>query len=79
MVNKSHIFKLLILKNKLAKFVAYTIRDSEFYTYSQDIEIITDIKGNSIYTSKQILPAFGDVRIFETFVLFEDLQQNQHN
>ena len=29
-------------ENKLAKFVAYTIRDSEFYTYSQDIEIITD-------------------------------------
>ena len=34
---------------------------------SNGIEIITDIKGNSIYTSKQILPAFGDVRIFETF------------
>lgn len=29
-------------ENKLAKFVAYTVRDSEFYTYSQDIEIITD-------------------------------------
>ena len=29
-------------ENKFAKFVAYTIRDSEFYTYSQDIEIITD-------------------------------------
>ena len=29
-------------KNKFSKFVAYTIRDSEFYTYSQDIEIITD-------------------------------------
>lgn len=29
-------------ENKLAKFVANTIKDSEFYTYSQDIEIITD-------------------------------------
>ena len=29
-------------ENKLAKFVAYTIKDSEFYTYSQDIEVITD-------------------------------------
>lgn len=29
-------------ENKLAKFIAYTIKDSEFYTYSQDIEIITD-------------------------------------
>ena len=29
-------------ENKLAKFVAYTIRDREFYTYSQEIEIITD-------------------------------------
>lgn len=29
-------------ENKFAKFVAYTIRDNEFYTYSQDIEIITD-------------------------------------
>ena len=29
-------------ENKLAKFVAYTVRDSKFYTYSQDIEIITD-------------------------------------
>ena len=29
-------------ENKLAKFVAYTIKDSQFYTYSQDIEVITD-------------------------------------
>ena len=29
-------------ENKLAKFVPYTIKDSEFYTYSQDIEVITD-------------------------------------
>ena len=29
-------------ENKLAKFVAYTTRDSDFYIYSQDIEIITD-------------------------------------
>ena len=29
-------------ENKFAKFVAYTIKDNEFYTYSQDIEIITD-------------------------------------
>ena len=29
-------------ENKLAKFVAYTIKDSEFYTYSKDIEVITD-------------------------------------
>ena len=29
-------------ENKFAKFVAYTIKDSDFYTYSQDIEIITD-------------------------------------
>ena len=29
-------------ENKFAKFVAYTITDSGFYTYSQDIEIITD-------------------------------------
>lgn len=29
-------------EDKLAKFIAYTIKDSDFYTYSQDIEIITD-------------------------------------
>ena len=29
-------------ENKIAKFIAYTIKDTEFYTYSQDIEIITD-------------------------------------
>ena len=29
-------------ENKLTKFIAYTIKDSEFYTYSQDIEVITD-------------------------------------
>lgn len=29
-------------ENKFAKFVAYTVKDSDFYTYSQDIEIITD-------------------------------------
>lgn len=34
---------------------------------TQGVDIVTDIKGNSIYTLKQILPAFGDVRIFETF------------
>ena len=29
-------------EDKLAKFVAYTIKDKDFYTYSQEIEIITD-------------------------------------
>ena len=29
-------------KNKLSKFIAYTIKDSDFYTYSQGIEVITD-------------------------------------
>ena len=29
-------------ENKLAKFIAYTTTDSDFYTYSQDLEIITD-------------------------------------
>ena len=29
-------------EDKLAKFVAFTIKDNDFYTYSQGIEIITD-------------------------------------
>ncbi len=29
-------------KNRLSKFIAYTIKDSDFYTYSQELEIITD-------------------------------------
>src|SRR5699024_6939230 len=29
-------------ENKLSKFIAYTIKDSDFYTYSQGIEVITD-------------------------------------
>ena len=29
-------------EDKLAKFIAYTIKDNDFYTYSQEIEIITD-------------------------------------
>ena len=29
-------------ENKLSKFIAYTIKDNDLYTYSQDIEIITD-------------------------------------
>ena len=29
-------------ENKLSKFIAYTIKDMDLYTYSQDIEIITD-------------------------------------
>ena len=29
-------------ENKLSKFIAFTIKDSDFYTYSQGIEVITD-------------------------------------
>ena len=29
-------------ENRLSKFIAYTIKDNEFYTYSKGIEIITD-------------------------------------
>lgn len=29
-------------ENKLTRFIAYTIKNNDFYTYSQDIEIITD-------------------------------------
>ena len=43
-------------ENKFAKFVAYTIKDNEFYTYSQDIEIITDnyIKIHNYHRNKTI-------------------------
>ena len=34
---------------------------------SNGISVSTDIKGNTIYTLKRPLPAFGDVRVFETF------------
>ena len=29
-------------ENRLSKFIAYTIKDNDFYTYSQGIDIITD-------------------------------------
>ena len=34
---------------------------------SKGFDIVTDIKGNTIYTLNKVLPAYGDVRIFETF------------
>ncbi len=34
---------------------------------TKGFDIVTDIKGNTIYTLNRVLPAYGDVRIFETF------------
>lgn len=34
---------------------------------TKGFNVVTDIKGNTIYTLNKVLPAYGDVRIFETF------------
>lgn len=48
--------KLIDEENKLAKFIAYIIKNRDFYTYSQNIEIIVDtyINAHNKYHNKSL-------------------------
>lgn len=50
-------------ENKLAKFIAYTIRDKELYTYSKDIEIIKDnyIKIHNKYQNETLKKLIDEI------------------
>ena len=52
-------------ENRLTIFIAYTIKDNDFYTYSQDIEIVTDNyinihHNNSSKTLKELIKRIND-------------------